>query len=49
MSLALGPKCDLMSFTVSGVIGTSLDLKSTFEVENISSNCLLFKCKSHFI
>ncbi|XP_026288729.1 F-box only protein 22 [Frankliniella occidentalis] len=36
MSLALGPKCTLLSFTVSGVIGTSLDLKSTFEVEHIN-------------
>lgn len=40
LSLALGPKCELMSFTVSGIIGTSLDLKSTFEVENISSKYL---------
>ncbi|KAK3915162.1 F-box only protein 22 [Frankliniella fusca] len=36
LSLALGPKCDVLSFTVSGVIGSSLDLGSTFEVEHIS-------------
>lgn len=36
MSSALGPSCDIVSFTVSGVVGSSFDLQSTFEVEHIS-------------
>lgn len=35
MSLALGPGCEIQSFTVSGIIGSSFDLQSTFEVEHI--------------
>lgn len=38
MATTLGPKCDILSLTVSGTVGTSDDLKFTHEVEFISKS-----------
>ena len=43
MSMALGPKCEIISMSVSGIVGSSQDLQSTFEVENISKLLLSYQ------